>query len=329
MIIVKTPFRVSFFGGGTDLKSFYSLEDGCVISSTIDKYVYILVKRQKGIIEKKYKINWKINEYIDNIEDIKHPIIRETLKYFNIKYPVEIASFADIPASTGLGSSSAFAVGLVHALLLLEKKPISKKKIANIAATIEIDILKRSIGKQDHYASSYGGFNSYTFKNNENVIVKSLKINKKVFSMLENNLIMLYTGIKRDAHKVLKRQHNTKNIKAYRDLKKLKKFCLNFLNLYNKKNFFFSFGKNLDDYWSIKKNISKGISNNIIDKYYKIAKNNGATGGKILGAGGGGFLLFYASKKKHKKIILSLKKLKKLDFKFSHTGTEVIYNKDM
>ena len=140
---------------------------------------------------------------------------------------------------------------------------------------------------------------------------------------------MLYTGIKRDAHKILTKQNNIKNIKTYNNLKKLKTFCLNFLNSDNKKNLIFNFGKNLDDYWLIKKNISNKISNKFIDRYYEIAKNNGAVGGKILGAGGGGFLLFYAPQNKHKTIISSLNKLEKLDFKFSNTGTEVIYNKDM
>ena len=327
MIITKTPFRVSFFGGGTDLRSFYSIENGCVISTTINKFVYVLIKKQYGIIEKKYKINWKKNEYTNNINKIEHPIIRETLKYFKINFPIEIASFADIPSSTGLGSSSAFAVGLVHAILILLNKKINKEIIAKIASTIEVDILNRSIGKQDHYASSYGGFNSYVFKNDEKVLINPFNLKANQRKILEKNLIMLFTGIKRDAHKILSKQNDTNNINTYKKLYELKKFCKLYLN--KNKNLFEidDFGKDLHNYWLLKKNLSNKVSNTKIEKYYRIAIENGALGGKILGAGGGGFMLFYANKKLHDKIIKSLNSLVKLDFKFTNNGTEIIYNK--
>ncbi len=328
MIIIKTPFRVSFFGGGTDLKSFYSIEDGCTISTTINKFVYVLVKKQSGIIEKKYKINWKKNEYTNNINKIEHPIIRETLKYFKINYPIEIASFADIPASTGLGSSSAFAVGLVHALLLLEKKKVNKKIISKIASTIEVDILKRSIGKQDHYASCYGGFNRYIFKKDKTVVIKKLQFTYKQIKSLEDNLIMLFTGIKRDAHKILQHQSKSNNQKNYDNFLKLKNFCNKYFDQSSRQNNIKNFGKDLHNYWKLKKKLSVKISNHTIDNYYDIAIKNGAIGGKILGAGGGGFLLFYSRKKNHKKIIHSLSNLSILDFKFTKSGTEIIYKKN-
>ena len=164
MIITRTPFRVSFFGGGTDLRSFYSKTNGEVLSAAIDKYLYVVVKKKLGIVEHKYRINWSTVEFTNDINKIENPVARECLKYFKIDYPIEITTFADIPANTGLGSSSAFAVGLVNALFALEGKLASKYQIASIAAKIEIDLLGRKIGKQDHFACCYGNINNLVFK---------------------------------------------------------------------------------------------------------------------------------------------------------------------
>ena len=161
MIITRTPFRMSFIGGGTDIKSYYQKNVGKVISTTIDKYLYVIVRKQLGIVEKKFRIRWSKVEFKNKISEIEHPIIREALKYFKINFPIEISTFADIPSDTGLGSSSAFAVGLVTALTAIKGIKVSKYDIATIAAKIEIDILKRNIGKQDHFACAYGGFNSF------------------------------------------------------------------------------------------------------------------------------------------------------------------------
>ena len=172
MIITKTPFRISFVGGGSDMRSYYKNAKGKVLSTTIDKHIYVIVKKQLGIVEFKYRVNWSQTEFKNKISEIKHPIVRESLKYFKINFPIEITTFSDIPSNTGLASSSAFAVGLIHALLVLLKKNSSKNKIAQIAAEIEVNILKRNIGKQDHYACAYGGLNKITFFKNEKVIVK-------------------------------------------------------------------------------------------------------------------------------------------------------------
>ena len=207
MIITRTPFRISFLGGGSDMKSFYKNSPGRVISTSIDKYLYVMVRKQLGIVEYKYRINWSKVEFKNSVKDIEHPIIREALKYFKIDFPIEISTFADIPSNTGLGSSSAFAVGLVNALTAIKGIKVTKYDIANIAAKLEIDILKRNIGKQDHFACSYGGLNSFTFEKNEKVTVEPILISKKNLSKLEDGILLgVYKTKKRDASDVLKIQ---------------------------------------------------------------------------------------------------------------------------
>ena len=162
MIISKTPLRISFVGGGTDLRRFYKNDYGQVVSSAIDKYVYVVVKRQIGIVEYKYRVNWSQVEFKNNINDIKHPIVREVLKEFKIDFPIEITTFSDIPAGTGLGSSSSFGVGLINAISALIGKRMTQRELAEMGAKIEVDVLKRNMGKQDHYPAAYGGMNTFT-----------------------------------------------------------------------------------------------------------------------------------------------------------------------
>ena len=253
MIITRTPFRISFFGGGTDFKSFYSKTDGEVMSATIDKYLYVVVKKKLGIVEHKYRINWSKVEFTNKLNKIKNPIARECLKYFKINYPVEITTFADIPANTGLGSSSAFAVGLVNALFALEGKFVSKYQIASVAAKIEVEILKRKIGKQDHFACTYGNLNNFIFKKNEKVIINPIVSSSKTLTKLENNLIMFYTGQQRDSESVLKKQSKV-NHKQFENLIRLKKLVNTSKKiLLNKKFDIKKFGNLLHQNWEIKK----------------------------------------------------------------------------
>jgi D-glycero-alpha-D-manno-heptose-7-phosphate kinase len=325
MIITRTPFRVSFFGGGTDLKTFYSKTDGEVLSTAIDKYLYVVVKKKLGIVEHKYRINWSSVEFTNQLNKIKNPIARECLKYFKIDYPIEITTFADIPANTGLGSSSAFAVGLVNALFALEGKLATKYEIASIAAKIEVDILKRKIGKQDHFASSYGNLNNFVFKKNEKVIINPIVASSKTLNKLENNLMMFYTGQQRNSETILKKQSNVnqnqfENLIQLRDLVKISSKIL-LKNNFNIREF----GNLVHQNWEIKKKINKFTSNKSIDRFYNIGIKAGAYGGKLLGAGNGGFILFVCSKHNHYKIIKKLKKLTKIDIKFDYTGTRITY----
>ena len=244
---------------------------------------------------------------------------------FKINYPIEITTFADIPGNTGLGSSSAFAVGLVNALFALEGKLASKYEIASIAAKIEVDILQRKIGKQDHFASCYGNLNNFVFKKNEKVIINPIVASSKTLNKLENNLMMFYTGQQRNSETILKKQSNVnqnqfENLIQLRDLAKISSKVL------LKKNFNIrEFGNLVHQNWEIKKKINKFTSNKSIDRFYNIGIKAGAYGGKLLGAGNGGFILFVCSKHNQYKIIKKLKKLIKLDIKFDYTGTRITY----
>ena len=325
MIITRTPFRLSFFGGGTDLKTFYSKTDGEVLSAAIDKYLYVVVKKKLGIVEHKFRINWSTVEFTNKIDEIKNPVARECLKYFKIDYPIEITTFADIPANTGLGSSSAFAVGLVNALFALEGKLASKYEIASIAAKIEIDILGRKIGKQDHFACCYGNINNLVFKKNETVVINPIVASSKSIKTLEANMIMFYTNQKRNSETVLKNQYRIKK-KQFENLKKLKDLVGISKDIILNKNFRAKeFGILLNRNWELKKKINRLSSNKLVDKYYNQALNLGAYGGKLLGAGNGGFLLFIASKSSQKKIATKLNKLKKMYIKFDYSGTRITY----
>ena len=324
MIISRTPFRISYVGGGTDLRSFYQQDYGQVLSSAIDKYLYVVVKKQIGIVEYKYRINWSKTEFRNTIDEIEHPIVREALRLFNIDYPIEITTFADIPANTGLGSSSAFAVGLVHALYALQGKRVSKYQLAMKAAEIEVEILQRTMGKQDHFASAYGNFNTFKFNQDETVTVEPVFYKKETIEKLQSNLILFFTKLKRDASEILESQDresfNKKEVLTQmRDLvTPMEKILSNGENLNQ-------FGKILDEGWKLKQSISEHISSPKIDEYYERAIKAGAIGGKLLGAGGGGFLLFYVESANQNKVINALSELHYLNVKFDFSGSRITY----
>ena len=298
MIITRTPFRISFIGGGSDMKSFYKKNIGRVISTTIDKYLYVMVRKQLGIVEYKYRINWSKVEFRNSVHDIEHPIIREALKYFKINFPIEISTFADIPSNTGLGSSSAFAVGLVNALTAIKGIKVTKYDLANIAAKLEIDILERNIGKQDHFACAYGGLNSFTFEKNEKVTVDPILISKHNLTLLEESILLGYTKIKRDASDVLKVQKNL-SLKQISKLKKMIELVKQLeINLYSNKLNIKKIGNNVDESWKLKREINPGSTSVNINNFYNLAKKSGSHGGKLLGAGRGGFILLFSEKSK-------------------------------
>ncbi len=324
MIISRTPFRVSFVGGGTDLQAFYAKEDGKVLSTTIDKYIYVTVKRQLDIVEYRYRIAWSKAELKNSIDDIEHPIVREALKIMKINFPIEVTTFADIPANTGLGSSSAFTVGLLHALFALKGEMVTKSTLASMAAHIEIDILGRNIGKQDHYASAYGNINMFTFYSNEKVSVEPVFYDPDFKEKVENNLMLFYTRLKRDASEVLRNQKEKTHdkfavLRSMRDLvDPLAKVISSGKNPHE-------IGELLHKSWLLKRSITDEISSEEIDSYYERAIKAGATGGKLLGAGGGGFLLFYVDPEHQAAVAQSLSDLYQLHFKFDSEGTRITY----
>ena len=324
MIISRTPFRISFVGGGTDLRSFYKVDQGQVLSSSIDKYIYVVIKRQVGIVENRYRINWSKVEFCNEIDEIEHPIVREALRFFNIDFPIEISTFSDIPGSTGLGSSSAFCVGLVHALHALKGKHATKNVLASTAGEIEVDILKRTMGKQDHFASAYGDLNIFTFNSDETIDVEPVFYSKEIKDKLERNLMLFYTELTRDASDVLESQNKATGDKRA-VLGKMRDLVMPLRDVLSGKQDLRRFGEILHEGWLLKKSITSDISNNIIDDYYKKAMEAGAVGGKLLGAGGGGFLLFYVERENQANVVKALKELFCLDVKLDSGGTRIEY----
>jgi D-glycero-alpha-D-manno-heptose-7-phosphate kinase len=324
MIISRTPFRISFVGGGTDLRSYYSCEPGQVLSTSIDKYLYVIVRRQIGLVEHKYRLNYSKVEFCKTIEEIEHPIVREALRLFNIDFPVEITTFADIPAYTGLGSSSAFAVGLVHAICALLGRHITKADLAKTAAHIEVDLLGRTMGKQDHYASTYGSFNVISFLPSEEVVVEPVFYRPEVKDALEKHLMLFYTALKRDASEVLRSQEQ--NTAAKRDvLRRMKEQVVPLREILSSGRNLHEFGNILHEGWLLKKSITTEISCPQIDGWYEKARAAGALGGKLLGAGGGGFLLLFVEPQNHESVRRALGDLYEVPFRFDQGGSRITY----
>lgn len=324
MIITRTPLRISFVGGGTDLREYYKQETGTVLNTGINKYVYVILKRQIGIVEHKYRINWSQVEFKNDIDEINHPIVREVLRMFKIDFPVEITTIADIPAGTGLGSSSSFCVGLIHAVTTMIGLKKTKYELATLAAEIEVDILKRSMGKQDHFPAAYGNLNIINFYGDERVEVEPVLCSKKKLSDLENNLMLFYTFQTRDASKVLESQiEETKN--KFDVLTQMKNLALPLSKCLGENGSLDEFGKLLHQNWILKQSLTKQISNNEIEKYYQLGLDSGAIGGKLLGAGGGGFLLFYVRPENKESLISALSDLYPLSVKFDSSGSRLTY----
>ena len=323
MIITRTPFRVSFIGGGSDLKDFYSKAPGAVLSTTINKYMYL--NSHPFFNRKAFQLKYSKTELVNSVDGIQHQIFREVLRKFGIKGGLEISSNADIPAGTGLGSSSAFTVGLLQNLYTAESKYATKNKLAEEASEMEIDILKAPIGKQDQYASAFGGLNLIEFLQDGNVRVDPIAISGEDKRKLAKNILMFYTKKQRSASKILKKQ---KYFMADSDkfglVSEMVPYVYKLRDALYQKQFDY-LGEVLHKGWLLKKKITREISNEGIDSCYKKALKAGAIGGKLLGAGGGGFLLFYCPLKKQDNLRKALKGLFELKFAFDHEGSKVVY----
>ena len=324
MIITRSPLRVSLGGGGTDLPSYSSQFGGSLIAGAINKYVYVTTNRpfQQEIILKYSNI-----EILQNIKSIKHPIMREVLKSLNLKTPqIEISSIADIPAGTGLGSSGSFTTALIKALYSHYRKNIHPQELAALACEIEIDRLSEPIGKQDQYIAAYGGIMEFIFNKDGSVTSSPLDLPMKTVHDLDDNLLLFFTGISRSASSILKDQvdkSETQNQSMIENLHFTKA-----LGIRSKQALLDGdtnkFGLLMAEHWEYKKSRSAGISNNFIDKAYRIALRSGAGGGKLVGAGGGGFLMFYAKDKENLQIEMSRLGLVEVRFQFESEGTKVI-----
>jgi D-glycero-alpha-D-manno-heptose-7-phosphate kinase len=319
-----TPFRISFAGGGTDLKAFYQSAPGCVVSTTINKHMYIFVHPS---FDEKTQVKYSRTELVDDIAEIKHPIVRETLKIFGLK-GIDISSIADIPAGTGLGSSSAFTVGLFHALYRYTGQFPSKEQLARDACHMEIEILHEPIGRQDQYAASYGGLNLISFHEGDGVVVEPIEMPKALFRELEDNLLMFYTGGVRDAGQILSEQSkNSANQKERANLMRMSELARQLRDsLVN--GGIDDLGLVLDEGWQLKKQLSNKISGSGIDEMYATAKKHGALGGKLLGAGGAGFFLCYCKKERQDELRRALANYRELEFGLDRVGTRIILNSD-
>ena len=324
MIITRTPFRISFVGGGTDLPSFFQREYGQVLSTSINKYIYVVAKKQIGIVEFKYRINWSQVEMCNRIEDIEHPIVKVVLEKHNIDFPIQITTFSDIPANTGLGSSSAFTVGLLHAIYAMKEIYVSQQQLAAEAAEIEIDVLGRVMGKQDHYASAMGGVNTIRFNEDNTVEVEPVAINTGAIQALENNLVLFYTQMKRDASDVLKSQDKS-TVDNFDTMRQMRDLVEPLKTVLQQGDDLTQIGHILDKSWKLKRSLTSDISTSDIDLAYERAIAAGAIGGKILGAGGGGFLLFYIPIDKQDAVIAALPDLYHIKIGFDKSGTGIRY----
>lgn len=323
MIITRTPFRISFCGGGTDMPNHFKNNGGCVISTSIDKYVYITVA--KSFHRNLTILKYSAVETVDDLDFIKHPIFREVLQKYRMT-GVEINSTSNIPSGTGLGSSSTFSVGLINAVRTMEELPVTKQILAEEACDIEINRLEGPIGKQDQYAAAYGGLNFIRFNKDDSVDVEPISLSSEEKKNLSDNLIMFYLGGSRSASKILKGYNNdTPDLTSKKN--DLSKLTMRLKDELNSGNIGY-LGKVLDEGWKIKKSLSSEVSNSIIDDVYEKAMNNGATGGKLLGAGGNGFILLYVEKDNQESVREALSNYREMMFSFDETGSKVIFNDD-
>ena len=324
MIISKTPYRISFFGGGSDYPEWYNKFEGEVISSTINKYLYISCRELPNFFDHKYRVVYSKVEEVKSIQDIQHKVVKFALIEQKIKDNLEIHYDGDMPSRSGVGSSSSFVVGLLNILNFYKNKNLSKKKLAALCINFEHKILKESVGSQDQISVTYGGFNIIKLEKN-NFKVKCLNdvTNNSYFSKINNNLILIYTGQTRISENIAKTfTEQLTNVKEKNILRILDHVQLAKKIIKNKS--LDDFGLLLNETWQEIRQLSSSISNYLIDKLYNLALQNGALGGKILGAGGGGFLLFYVPQNKQRNFLLKFKNYVNVPFRFSNNGSEII-----
>lgn len=324
MITARSPLRISLGGGGTDLASYYLDHGGFLISAAIDKYIYVSIMRpfEEGIYLKYSQL-----ENVKKVNEIQHPIIKEALRLENLKSPqIEITTLADIPAGTGLGSSGSFTTALLKALYAHRKRHLHQEELAKLACMIEIEKLKEPIGKQDQYIAAFGGISAFSFNQDDTVNCKSLDISMDTLLVLEENLLLFFTGFSRSASNILRDQQvksESDDIDMLNNLHFVKDLGLRSKEALEKGNLE-EFGLIMHEHWENKKKRSKGMSNSKIDIWYDEAINNGAIGGKVVGAGGGGFLMFLADDRDKLRNKMSSIGLEEVRFKFDFEGTKIV-----
>jgi len=322
MIVVRTPLRLSFFGGGTDFAGYYRRQGGTVVSTAIDKYVFVIVKER---FDEKIYVNYSQKEIVDRVDDLKHELVREAMRVTGVERGIEITTLADVPsAGTGLGSSSSVTVGVLQALYTFQGRIVEYDTLARQACEIEIERCGKPIGKQDQYIAAFGGMRLFRFLPDDSVQTVPLALSLPLSQRLNRNLLLFYTNSTRSAGSVLAEQQN--NIPArlaflneMRAIAERGRACLYQGELDE-------FGRLLHESWELKKGLASGVSNEALDALYTTARQAGALGGKIAGAGGGGFLLLYCPLDKQDAVREALRHLRELPFAFERDGSKVIFN---
>ena len=324
MVISRTPFRISFFGGGTDYPVWYKENGGAVLSSTIDKYCYISLRYLPPFFKHKHRIVYSFIENVKSVGEIKHPAVKAILSYMHIGKGLEIHHDGDLPARSGIASSSAFTVGMLNAFYALKGNMISKAELAKRSIHVERDILKENVGSQDQVAVAYGGLNRIIFHNDNSFRVEPVTITKTRVKELESHLMLIFTGISRYASKIAVSQIRDTQSKK-KELVAIREMVNHAIEILNSNRKITEFGKLLHDAWQLKKGLSKKVSNPTIDDVYAEALRFGARGGKILGAGGGGFMLLFVPPEKRGKLKQRLHKFIEVKFTFENSGSQIIY----
>lgn len=330
MIISRTPIRVSFFGGGTDYRGYYERKFGQILGSAINKYVYVSVSPNSQFFDYKTRVAYRKTELVTSIDDIEHPSVKACLKFMDIEEPLDINIFSDIPARTGLGSSSSFTVGFLNALYALKGKRVSSQQLAENACYVEQEIIKERVGSQDQFHAAFGGLNTMTFKKND-ISVEPLIISNSKKDQLNNSWMMFFTGITRYADPLIEEQvkktNSAENDSKLDEMIKIVEEAKSVFSDSSDKSFIKELGALMHANWEKKKQLSSKVSNEVIDNIYTKAISAGAYGGKLSGAGAGGFLSFIVPIDRQNDVKNALSDLEELPFKISNTGSSIIYFK--
>jgi D-glycero-alpha-D-manno-heptose-7-phosphate kinase len=321
MIISQTPYRVSFAGGGTDLPAYYEREPGAVLSVTVQQHMYVTVSPR---FDPTTRVAYTKTEICESIDEIEHTIAREALRTTGLGQHIEITTIGDVPAGTGMGSSSSLGVGLLNALYAYRGEVSSPRRLAEEACHIEIDLLGKPIGRQDHYAAAYGGMNYMTFNADHSVDVEPLPHKRETFDALEDHMLLLYTNQQRDADEILAKQSRG-TADRFEVLKQMRELAGAMRGTLAGDGDLDEFARLLQEGWLLKRSLGFGISNSAVDDWYGLARKAGADGGKLVGAGGGGFLLLMAEPDRHEAIRQALGRPRELPFKIDHRGSRIIF----
>lgn len=324
MVITRTPFRVSFFGGGTDYPAWYLKNGGSVLATSIDKYCYLTTRYLPPFFEHRYRIVYSKNETCGNIEEIQHPAVRAILNTMKFERGLEIHHDGDLPARSGMGSSSSFVVGLLHALHALRGQMISKQDLTHEAIRIEQEGLREIVGSQDQVLAAHGGFNLVRFQTTGEIVVQPVTVSPNRLQQLNDHLLLFYTGLARTSSEIAASYVSNLASKE-RQLHSYGEMVQEALAILSSDRSLLDFGRLLDEAWKLKRSLGQGVSNNEIDNIYSTALQSGAVGGKLLGAGGGGFLLIFAAPENHSVLKAKLNNLLEIPFRFERSGSQVIF----